>query len=601
MVTHIKFTLIVLTALGLVACGQDDRSAYGTPTSSIINGTKIYRHSIDGKPTSLDPIKASTIYSNFLVVNIFDTLYSYKYLARPYQLKPNLAAAMPTISEDGLRYEIKLKTNARFHDHPAFDNGQGRAVVASDVVYSIKRSFDPKNNASGAWLWQGKIQGLDDWKTQGADYDVPVAGLQAIDDHTLVIQLTQAYPQLIYSLATGFSGIVPREVVAALGAEFGSKPIGSGPFYLDRFDSETAYLKKNPRFRSEPLDIYFEGFDEAKHGALGIQALHGLSPPFVDQLEINFIKETASRWQSFTKGNEIQYTTVPKDKQNTVLMSRNPIRLHPQITQNYHHSYGIEAGFVYHGFNMQDPTFGHASDPEQDAKNKALRCAIRQVHDWQQKNQAFYFGLGTVFPGIIPPSVPEYDPNLSRDSITTDVAAAKALLAAHGWQTEDLPVFEYHVNGSVLQKQFFEQLRGFLNQLGYPNNRIEYVPYPSFGNFNQAVKNRQVPFFFMGWTLDYPDAENTLQLFYGPNEAPGSNNFNYQNPAFDALFEQSSTMQPSPERTRLYQQMNQMVIDDCVVISGLSRNKIHLWHKNVITFPDREIVGGFHLRYVDVK
>ena len=47
--------------------------------------------------------------------------------------------------------------------------------------------------------------------------------------------------------------------------------------------------------------------------------------------------------------------------------------------------------------------------------------------------------------------------------------------------------------------------------------------------------------------------------------------------------------------------MNQMVIDDCVVISGLARNKIHLWHKNVISFPDREIVGGFHLRYVDVK
>jgi ABC-type transport system substrate-binding protein len=140
-----------------------------------------------------------------------------------------------------------------------------------------------------------------------------------------------------------------------------------------------------------------------------------------------------------------------------------------------------------------------------------------------------------------------------------------------------------------------------LNTIGYPNNRIEYHPYPSFGSFNQAIKNRQTPFFFMGWTLDYPDAENTLQLFYGPNQTPGSNNFNYSNPEFDALFEQSSILLPSDERTALYQKMNQMVIDDCVVISGLARNKIHLWHKNVVSFPDREIVGGFHLRYVDVK
>ena len=601
MLRKLNFWVIIVVVTWLSACQKDDQSHYGNTTSTVIDGKKIYRHSIDGKPTSLDPIKASSVYSNLLVVNIFDTLYSYKYLARPYELKPNLAQSMPEISANGLVYTIKIKQGVYFHDHPAFTNGVGRELKAQDFIYSILRSFDPKNAATGAWLWQDKIAGLSQWKDQGANYDQSVTGLKALNDYTIQITLLKPYPQLTYSLAMGFSAITPREVVEVLGAEFGSKPVGSGAFILDRFNSEIAYLVRNERFRQEPLDIYAEGYDPIKHGGYGIESLQGQTPPFIDQLEINFINESSSRWQSFTKGNEIQYTTVPKDKQNTVLLSQSPIQLHPQISDNYHHSYGMEAGFVYHGFDMTHPVFGNNGDPEHDAKSKALRCAIRKSHDWEQKNRAFYFGLGTVFPGIIPPSVPEFNPEIDQDSIKTDIQGAQRMLKNHQWTSSNLPVFEYHVTGSVLQKQFFEQMRGFLNTIGYPNNRIEYHPYPSFGNFNKAIKNRQTPFFFLGWTLDYPDAENTLQLFYGPNQTPGSNNFNYTNPAYDALYEQSSVLQPSAERTALYQQMNQMVIDDCVVISGLARNKIHLWHKNVISFPDREIVGGFHLRYVDVK
>jgi len=593
--------LLPIGFLVLLSSCQQQEDSYGNRVDASPDGKKIYRHSEDGKPTSLDPIKASTIYSNMMAVNIFDTLYAYKYLTRPYELKPNLATQMPQISEDGLTYTIKIKPNVHFSDHPAFVDGRGREVVAEDFVYSLKRSFDPKNGGSGAWLWQGKIVGLDQWKNSGANYDQGISGLKALDDYTIQIKLTKPYPQLSYTLAMGFSAITPREVVEALGQEFGSKPVGSGPFILSSFDSETAYLKKNPQFRAEPLDIYFEGYEANKHQTFGFEALHGKSSPFIDELEIHFIKETSSRWHSFTKGNEIQYTTVPKDKQNTVIIQQDPILIHPQIRENYHYTYGTEAGFVYQGFNMDDPNFGSNGDIEHDKRSHALRCAIRKAHNWSQKNRAFYFGLGQIFPGIIPPSVPEFDPNLSTESIQLDIEGAKQLLTDNHWNSQNLPEFEYHVPGSVLQKQFYEQMRGFLNKIDYPSNLIEYKPYPSFGQFNKAIKNRQAPFFFLAWTLDYPDAENTLQLFYGPNQSPGSNNFNYSNPDFDRLFEKSSTMLPSPQRTDLYRQMNQMVIDDCVVISGLSRNKIHLWHKNVITYPDREIVGGFHLRYVDIQ
>lgn len=249
-----KLSLLILVILSISACQQQEQE-FNSATTTINSDKKIYRHSDDGKPTTLDPIKASTIYSNMMAVNIFDTLYSYKYLKRPYELKPNLATEMPDISDDGLTYTIKIKHGVYFTDHSAFPNGIGREVKAQDFVYSIMRSFDPKNGASGAWLWQGKIQGLKQWKTNGSNYDLPISGLTAKDDYTIEIQLTQPYPQLIYTLALGFSAITPREVVEALGQEFGSKPVGSGPFILTNFDSETAYLIKNPKFRAEPSTL----------------------------------------------------------------------------------------------------------------------------------------------------------------------------------------------------------------------------------------------------------------------------------------------------------------------------------------------------------
>ncbi len=104
----------------------------------------------------------------------------------------------------------------------------------------------------------------------------------------------------------------------------------------------------------------------------------------------------------------------------------------------------------------------------------------------------------------------------------------------------------------------------------------------------------------MAWGLDYPDAENTLQLFYGPNRSPGSNSSNYNNPKYNALYEKSSVMQPSPERTAIYQEMNQMLVDDCVGLGSFSRTSVDLWHKSAVMWPQKSVIGNY-FKYVDVK
>lgn len=594
----LRLILLVFVLLTLAGCGGEQEEPTD-PTGETPPDTKVFKASMDGAPSTIDPVQASNIYANTVVLNAYDTLYRFKYLARPYAVAPNLAAAPPEISADGLVYRIRIKRGVHFIDDPAFEEGVGREVVAEDFVYSLKRQFDTTQRPRGAWLWQGRIVGIDAWKDAGADYDQAVEGLRAVDRYTIEFRLVKPYPQLIYTLTMGYTAIVPREAVETYGREFGSHPVGSGPFKVISYDSARVVYEKNANFRQEPVDIWEEGYDPETQAYTGVEAIHGRAPPFIDRLEIHFIQETAARWSSFTKGNEIQYVLVPNEQVDKVLISKKPIVAGPEITEQYHMHHSVESGFVFGSFNMDFPDFGYNEDPERERRNKALRCAIIKGFDWSRRNESFYFGLGRVFPGVITPTVPEFDPELSDESVTLDLDGAKKLLGENGWREENLPEIVYGAPAGVTQRMFYEQFRGFLKKIGYPPEKIVLKQYATFGDFVKDTSNSVLPFISKGWGLDFPDAENTLQLFYGPNGSPGSNDANYKNPEFDRLYEQAAVMLPSPERTAIYRRMNQMLIDDCVTISGLARTRIYLWHKDVIAMPDREIVGGFYLRFVD--
>ena len=578
-------TLLLLAACGGQDAGQESRGAF-----------TIYRHAMDGAPSSLDPAQASNLYANFLAVNLYDTLYRYKYLARPYELEPNLADGIPQISADGLIYTIRLKPGVHFIDDPAFPSGRGRAVRASDFVYSIKRHFDPSTRAQGAWLWQDRIVGLDEWKENGSDYDQEVPGLKALDERTLQIQLISPFPQLTHTLTQGYSAVVPREAAEHYGQELAIHPVGSGPYHLQKFNSAGAVLVRNPDFREEPFSAAAEGFDPSERTHLDTEALEGRIPPFTDRVEIEFIAEDAARWNAFIAG-ELDFAKVPVSQFDRVLESREPPRLKPDLADRFRLLANLESGFVHTDFNMDDPSIGYHPDPGQNERNRALRCAIIKAFDWQRRNEVFYYGIGQVFPGIIPPAAPEFDETQDKSSVQRDLAGARDLLARHGWHQENLPVLEYGFQTSVTERQMFEQFRSFMADIGYPREKIRPLTFATYGDYARAYLNREVMLTTTGWTMDYPDAENTVQLFYGPNASPGSNSANYDNEEFNRLYRASSGMQSSPVRTAMYQNMNRLVIGDCATISGVSRRLILLWSRDMNMLPDRSFVGGFFLRF----
>ena len=581
--------LALLLTLGACNKSQDEGSAQDITT--------VYRHSMDGAPSSLDPAQASNIYANFLTVNLYDTLYRYKYLARPYELMPNLAEELPQVSEDGLIYTIRIKPDVHFINDPAFPDKRGRLVHAQDFVYSIKRHFDPATRAQGAWLWQDRIVGLDEWKDNGSDYEQEVVGLRALDDRTIQIQLVSAYPQFTHTLTQGFAAVVPHEAVEFYGKELAVHPVGSGPYRLSSFNTADAVMVRNAGFRSEPFRLDKEGYKPDMQSTYGLERLEGRIPPFTDRIEVAFIAEDAARWNAFIAG-ELDFVKVPVSQFDQVLESRNPPTLNPALAETRHLQASLESGFVHTDFNMDDQRIGYHPDPGQNARNKALRCAIIKAFDWQKRNEIFYYGIGQVFPGIIPPLAPEFDPQQDRTAVSRDLEGARRLLSSNGWNAGNLPDLEYGFASSVTERQMFEQFRSFMTEIGYPRDKIRPLSFATYGDYARAYLNREVMLMTIGWTMDYPDAENTIQLFYGPNASPGSNNANYNNEEFNRLYQASSTMQASPERTTMYRTMNRIVMEDCATISGVSRKLILLWDRDLAMLPDRSFLGGYFFRFV---
>src|SRR5436190_7935103 len=123
-------------------------------------GDKVLRVAFPIAETGFDPQSGGDAYSNYVNRQIFDPLYKYEYLTRPYKLVPNTAAALPDISPDGKTWTIRLRPGIYFADDPAF-KGKRRELTAKDYIYAIKRVLDPNMRSNALSLVEGRFVGVD--------------------------------------------------------------------------------------------------------------------------------------------------------------------------------------------------------------------------------------------------------------------------------------------------------------------------------------------------------------------------------------------------------------------------------------------------------
>jgi oligopeptide transport system substrate-binding protein len=115
----------------------------------------------------------------------------------------------------------------------------------------------------------------------------------------------------------------------------------------------------------------------------------------------------------------------------------------------------------------------------------------------------------------------------------------------------------------------------------------------AFSDNIKAAEACQLTMWGSSWHSDYPDGENFMQLFYGPNTHQ-SNHACYRSAAFDKLYVQMSKMPNSPERDRLFLMMSRQLEVDSVMKLGLARYRNVLLYPHVKGFRWHPIVTGIY-------
>ncbi len=539
---------------------------------------------ISSEISTLDPANSYDTVSASVIYQAYETLYEYHYLKRPYQLQPLLASAMPIVKNEGKRYIIKLRKNVRYHDDPAF-NGQPRYVKAQDFINQIKRLAFLPSKSNGWWLFDGRIKGLNKFRKNAGRslksfQDLKVEGLTAKDDHTLVIDLTESYPQMLFALAMSFTTPMPIEAILKYENNMNNKIIGTGPFKLKEWRPLSG-------LKLEKFEHYRESFYPSKGDRLAndrsLLKDAGKKLPLLAGVHYKIIKEDQTRWLNF-RDRKIDYLVIPKDNYSSAIdvsgdlnaeMAKDKINLMIAPTLTY----------WWLSFNMKDELVG---------KNKNLRLAIAHGINVDKYIEIFTHNIGQKANSIYPPGVPGYNP-ANRLPYQYDPEKAKKYLAAAGYpEGKGLPTLKYDVRGtSTTNRQQASYIKGELAKIGI---QVE-VSTNTFPAFLQKARNGNLQFWQDGWAMDYPDAENSLQLLTTKNHSPGPNSTFYSNPLFDKIFNKLKLMNDGVEKTKLMTKLEAIVNEDMPwVMQYYTRNYI-LFHGHLKNYRHSDLIYN-NLKYL---
>ena len=536
-------------------------ATFAASAATAADANKTLRVAYSIAETTFDPAFASDAASDGIIVNIFDTMLDYDYLARPVRLVPRALEAMPTVEDGGKSYLCRIRKGIYFTADPAF-KGKRRELTAHDFAYGFKRILDPAVKSPWLWLIEGKLIGGDEARAHAAkrgrfDYDAPIAGLEIVDRYTLRIRLTAPDLRFPYVLAVPNVAAQAREVVEAYGNDIGAHPVGSGPYVLTEYRrSARIVLTANPDYR----ETFYEPAGPVPAASEPVvAALRGKRLPLAARIEVNIIEEGQARWLAFMN-REIDFLDIlPTEFVEQALDAKG--KLLPALAgRGIVHDVLLRPNTWWFYFNMQDPIVGGYT-----LDKIALRRAIGMAYDNDEAIRVLLKGRAVPAYGPIPPDIAGHDPALKTDAQLYDPALSRALLDRFGYKDRDGDGYREMPDGKPLtidrwstpnsaSRQADELWKKNMDAIGI---RIA-IKKDRTPELRKMAREGKIAMRSDGWNADYPDAENFMQLLYGPSGP--ENNARFDLPEFNELYERARTLPDSAERTRLFDRMTQLVV-----------------------------------------
>jgi peptide/nickel transport system substrate-binding protein len=505
--------VLLFTVLGLGGCKNVDKKS----------PQQIFHYNEDVSVTTLDPAFVRSQSENWIVSQIFNGLID---LDAQLQPVPALAKSWE-ISTDLLTYTFHLRSDVNF----CFVDKQGkvttRKMVASDVAYSLSRIADPATSSPGAWIFVGKID-----SQLNRVFIAP-------NDSTFVLKLVSPAASLLGLLSTNFGYVVPKEYARLDKSYLARNPVGTGPFYVRRWEDEIKLvMRKNPHYHEKDTQ--------------------GVPLPYLDAINVTFVKNKQTAFMQFAAGTYDFFNGLEGSFKDELLTDQ--AMLKPKYAQKMKAIITPFLNTEYVGCYL-----GEYPGKTNWLKDVHLRRALFYAVDKQKLVRFFRNGLGDAGDwGVVPPILNVHE----KEAITEANAAWQKALAeyqqsSYAKQTNK-PEIVLSTTADYLDMMVY--LQETWGRLGV---KIK-VDIQTGGMLRQLRNEGKLMLFRGSWIADYPDAENFLACYYAPYLSPmGPNYTHFEDAQFDTLYrliEAGESGQKASLRKQYIQQANQILIDQAPVI-----------------------------------
>jgi peptide/nickel transport system substrate-binding protein len=402
--------------------------------------------------------------------------------------QPNLAQSWE--NPDPRTWIFKLRDGIVFHD--------GSPLTADDVVFTYQTILKPETNAPLRGLFS------------------PIAKVEALDPKTVKFTLSTPYSPLLSYLEMG---VVPKKAVEG-GADLGTKPIGTGPMKLARWDrGSRIVLEANPQ--------YWGG------------------APKLKEMQLVVIGDNTARAQAF-EAKDLDLIQSPLSPQDIKRLQDNA---------NFAHAITAGLGITYLNFNTADPA---VSDPK-------VRRVIAMLVDQTTIVGDLYQGVDQVATSVLLPSSWAYSAEVKQP--TFDLAGAQKSLDDLGWKDSNgdgirdkggkkLTITISTHSEDPNRVQTLEFMQGMFQQAGI-DAQIRISDWPSFSTNYVQKSQHQVA--LLGW-LNIVDPD---RLMYSQFITNGPLNWSkYSNTELDKLLEEGRQALDLNARRAAYQKAAAIIAQD---------------------------------------
>jgi peptide/nickel transport system substrate-binding protein/oligopeptide transport system substrate-binding protein len=493
--TAAHLILIVLVLVSAVGCRRTDESR--------LSGYLYLR--LNSNPTTLDPALITDVQGGGIAAKLFNGLIRFN---ENLDIIPDIARSW-SLSKDQVTYTFRLRRDVRFSN--------GRRITAHDVRYSFERVLTPGTKAPLTWVFE-RIEGSKDFMEGKTD---SLSGIRVVNDHTLVLKLEQPFGPFLSLLAMTTAYVVPREDVDRLGQDFGTHPVGSGPYVL-------AEWKHGQHLVLTAREDYFEGRP---------------------------------------KLNGIQYRVIPEDL--TAVLEFETGRLDVlQIPSSEYRRYTTDPAWrdqVYGrpGLNTYYLGLNCLRPPLNDVR---VRRAVNMAIDRQHILNTVFEKRGILASGPVPPGLwkgAAWQRGLAGYSY--DPKKAKALIQEAGAEGSTIRIY-ITMDTEVLD--IVEIIQSYLKKAGL----IVEITSLDWSALKHAVNEGEPDAFWLSWWADYPDPENFLYpLFHSASVGSGGNRTRCVDPELDRLIENAQHTTNEKQRYRLYHSAEDRIVQNAPWV--------FMWHK----------------------